>query len=137
MQVYLKVKIKSLAAEAAIIRKEESKLPRERDIAPEQRSDPAKQALWARRTSLRIHRTGEVRDEARAALLAYGFLRGRRYRQMEAYTREVPRSKIVDRVLDLTLKYSGVGRSKAKRDEVWDKLKPWFDEPEVRLEKAA
>lgn len=34
--------------------------------------------------SLRTHRKGPVRDETRASLLAYGFLRGRDYHQLEA-----------------------------------------------------
>lgn len=67
----LKVKIKSLAEEARIIRKEESKAP----------NDPAngvydQQNLWN-------HRINVVRPEARATLLAYGYIRGRTYREVE------------------------------------------------------
>jgi len=65
MKVYLKVKIKSLAAEALIIRKEER---RHKGLT---------------RFGLHQHRVMEVRQEARAAILAYGFLRGRSYEQME------------------------------------------------------
>lgn len=70
----LKVKIKSLAAEARIIRLEEarSKNPFER-------------------MRLSSHRTDDVRREARAAQLAYGFLRGREYNQIES-----PNSSNVD-----------------------------------------
>lgn len=57
---FLKVKIKSLAEEARIIRFEEKK---------------------ARRTALLnelyLHRIIDVREECRAALLAYGYLRGK------------------------------------------------------------
>lgn len=63
--VHLKVKIKSLAAESRIIRAEERK------------------AGPVLRRTLDIHRRGVVRSEARITQLAYGFLRGRRYRQME------------------------------------------------------
>lgn len=66
MNVYLKVKIKSLAAEAAIIRKEERR----------HRGDT--------RTGLYLHRVNDVRYEARAALLAYAFLRGRPLARVEA-----------------------------------------------------
>lgn len=59
MKVYLKVKIKSLAAEAHIIRREE------------------KRHRGEVRAGLHFHRIGPVRNEARATLLAYGFLRGR------------------------------------------------------------
>lgn len=65
----LRVKIKSLAVEATIIRKEErrAKLRGDRDT------------FW----SLRAHRTYDVRRESRASLLAYGYLRGIEYRKIE------------------------------------------------------
>jgi hypothetical protein len=88
-KTYLKIKIISLAAEAAIIRAEERKWPRERDISKELRSEPEHRARWETRTGLRDHRTGIVRREARASLLAYGFLRGRAYRQIEANCHEI------------------------------------------------
>ena len=65
-RLYLKVKIKSLADEAKIIRTEEKKT-----------DDPEK--YWG----LILHRTGTVRREARHTLLAYGFLRGKKYHQIE------------------------------------------------------
>lgn len=67
----LKVKIKSLAAEAKIIRLEEKR------VLGYKKSDTT---LYL---SLRSHRTNEVRREQRAAMLAYGFIRGRTYRQVE------------------------------------------------------
>lgn len=66
MRVHLKIKIKSLAAEARIIRLEELRR-KGGDV----------------RTSLHHHRVGVVRREARLALLAYGFLRGREYTTIE------------------------------------------------------
>lgn len=68
----LKVKIKSLAAEAQIIRLEERKV-----LANKGRPDPL---LYA---SLRNHRTYDVRREQRSALLAYGFLHGKKYAALE------------------------------------------------------
>ena len=66
----LKIKIKSLACEAKIIRKEEGRL---------------KGSNWDRgRTELQQHRTGSLRNEARSALLAYAFLRKRNYWKTEA-----------------------------------------------------
>ena len=62
---HLKVKIKSLAAEARIIRHEE------------------RQVRGLDRVALSEHRRGIVRREARSAQLAYGYLRGRLYRQLE------------------------------------------------------
>lgn len=64
-RLFLKVKIKSLAAESKIIRHEERKLP----------------YFW---DELRLHRITVVRIEARATQLAYGFIRGRSYKQVEA-----------------------------------------------------
>ncbi len=62
----LKVKIKSLAAEARIIRLEELR------------------SSGVTRQSLYFHRVYDVRNEARWSQLAYAFLRGRDYSQIEA-----------------------------------------------------
>ncbi len=59
MSIELKIKIKSLAAEARIIRKEEGKLH------------------GMRKWGLQHHRTTVVRDAARRTLVAYQYLRGR------------------------------------------------------------
>ncbi len=65
-RAYLKVKIKSLAAESKIIRHEEKK-------------------YWeiVQRNGLYRHRVYNVRNEARAALLAYAFLRGKSWHKTE------------------------------------------------------
>ena len=73
-RTYLRIKIKSLAEEAKIIRREEKK----------PHSDMNEFGYSGHRIGLRCHRTGTVRREARHTLLAYGFIRGRKYRQMEA-----------------------------------------------------
>jgi len=78
---YLKVKVKSLAAEAAAIRLERRKLRAKID-----HSKTVKH-LWkwrGIRQGLRDHDISVVRPEARIACLAYGFLRGRSYAEMEA-----------------------------------------------------
>lgn len=81
--VQLKIKIKSLAAEARLIRHEENK--RKRFIVAMEAKDPAATAHareeWL---SVKAHRRGGVRSEARHSLLAYGFLRGRAYAQLES-----------------------------------------------------
>ena len=61
----LRVKLKSLAEEARIIRREEQ---RTHDLL---------------RGELHQHRIGTVRSEARHTHLAYGFIRGRTYEQIE------------------------------------------------------
>lgn len=65
----LRVNIKSLAAEARIIREE------------------ARRAPWCA-AELNRHRRGLLRHQARIAQLALGYLRGRPYRRLEAKTNE-------------------------------------------------
>lgn len=98
-KTYLKIKIKSLAAEARIIRHEELKWPGTSDV----------------RTSLHNHRVMDVRREARSALLAYGFIRGRTYRTIEFKAAVAPDWK---RVAELVTKY---GPAKVDRGamEAW------------------
>jgi len=67
VKTHLKIKIKSLAAEARIIKEEERRWRYPHPM----------------RESLRRHRRHDVRAEARHSLIAYGFLRGRRYAQIE------------------------------------------------------
>ncbi len=64
----LRVNVKSLAAEARIIRREESRCGIRYQFA------------------LREHRRGRVREEARYAQLALAFVRGRKYSQVEQKT---------------------------------------------------
>lgn len=67
----LRVRVKELAQEARFIRHEEIK------AKPKNREE-----FWL----LRNHRVVEVRNAARAAQLAYGFLSGIPYRKIEAKT---------------------------------------------------
>lgn len=68
-RLMLKIKLKSLAEEARIIRKDERKVNG-----------------W-KRDSLHRHRVVNVRREARDSYIAYGFLRGHKYRTIEPSTR--------------------------------------------------
>lgn len=70
----LKVKIKSLAEEARIIRKEEGRCGKDEAL----------------RSSLHAHRILDVRGEQRASLLAYAFIRGREYASVEGRCRAQP-----------------------------------------------
>lgn len=115
----LKVKVMSLAAEARIIRREEKKWP----------------GYHPKRFSLYHHRVCPVRREARASQLAYGFLRGRRYEQLER-----PDSTPADwgRVRDIAAKFGDMDRRDAAQ-----KLAEWHDaertdaRPEPQAETAA
>ena len=73
-KVYLKIKCKSLAAEAQIIRAEERKFPGEHPI----------------RYGLHEHRVLDVRRAARSSYIAYGFLKGMPYMQIESKAKKPP-----------------------------------------------
>jgi hypothetical protein len=106
MKIYLKIKIMSLTAEARIIRAEEKKWPGEHDA----------------RLGLHRHRVHEVRPEARHALLAYGFLRGRDYRQLEF---KAARAPDWDRVQKLVEKFGAA--TKADLPIVAQRFAQWRD----------
>lgn len=91
--VFLKVKVKSLADEAAVIRFEEKKY-----------LDRRPGTIW---WQLNYHRIVEVRKEARAAHLAYNFLRGTPYRDVEASYHDEPNW---ERVVQLVKKYGAPGQ---------------------------
>lgn len=83
---YVKVKIKSLADEAIIIRQAErkqktkyQKIQARKKGNWEQSYNKVVNTFWG----LRDHRTIIVRNEARAAQIAYGFLRGKKYNVIE------------------------------------------------------
>jgi len=84
---FLKVKVKSLAAEAAIIRMEEAR------------------SRGALRSSLRFHRQWDVRREQRASQLAYGYLRGIDRARIEPGAKTDPDW---DRVRAMVRKYGGL-----------------------------
>ncbi len=70
--VYLRVKLKSLTAEAKIIRREQRRLSRWKG----DEADQTRNGLW-------YHRKYVVGVEARLTLIAYGYLRGKAYREIE------------------------------------------------------
>lgn len=110
MKAYLKIKIKSLAAEATMIHREERRqnighrgrvrirrqLARATDLTEAQRArlvrrmqpptESAMKAFWG----LRWHRQFDVRGESRSAHVAYGFLCGLPYARIEANTKTGP-----------------------------------------------
>lgn len=72
----LRIKIKSLAAEARIIRREELRT-----------KGPLREEMYQ-------HRTQDVRLEARATQLAYGLLRGRTEQQLEPRRRPMTDAEV-------------------------------------------
>lgn len=94
-RVCLKIKLKSLAEEARIIRKEEKKGTRFR-------------------AELEEHRKGIVRYEARHTHLAYGFLRGRKLEQIEKNPKNKPDWNKVRKMIE---RY---GACRNVSEESWD-----------------
>jgi hypothetical protein len=105
MKTHLKIKIKTLAAEAKIIKAEESKWPGISDM----------------RTSLHEHRILVVRRENRSSQLAYGFLRGRDYNVMEWKCYEQPNWKAVEEIAQR------FGRPYFKPQDIAQKFAEWRD----------
>lgn len=75
MQTYLKVKIKSLAEEARIIRLEEDKAKK--------RIRKGRGEVQKLYNGLYLHRVRDVRHEQRSTLIAYAMLRGKTRGQTE------------------------------------------------------
>jgi hypothetical protein len=101
---YLKIKVVSLAAEATLIRNAENRIKFGREIeysyvnektgetvtkqkrVKRKRNEIQDAVFWG----LRNHRIEDVRSEARAAQVAYGYLRGKTYEQVEGGTLTSP-----------------------------------------------
>lgn len=115
-RVCLKIKIKSLAAEARIIK-----------------STRAPKAL---RDELANHRRLVVRPAARTALLAYGFLRGRAYRQLEPTCERSPSweefRKLVDRYGTRRTDEMSENEHRAALAEQRDAAEKWIASAEQR-----
>lgn len=118
MQAYLKIKIKSLAAESTLIRKDELKYRNRARAARLKQIDTSR--LEEIRYGLYHHRTRDVRMESRASNLAYGYLRGLAYKSIEK-TCKVPPSE--SRIADLVAKYG-----KMPRAEALTKIRAWISE---------
>lgn len=110
-RTHLKIKIKSLAEEARIIRKEEQRAYHE-----------------LLRSEMHQHRVVELRRVARNTLLAYGFIRGRTYLQVELWASTPPNW---DAVRTMVRKYGAVDH-KIKKAQL-EALELWIKDAEVYL----
>lgn len=116
MKEYLKVKIKSLAAEAVFIRKEENKAKANYRYL---KRITGKEAEYDRFQNLHYglhqHRTVDVRMEARATQWAYAFIRGKQFNFVERNTNPYDRvygdslcsslNPIISRTVKMVQKY--------------------------------
>jgi|GEM_PF-5783179 len=118
MQVYLKMKIKSLTEEARIIRVEERKyLGHGRKAAGRNVAVEHVAAHYGTYNALRSHRVREVRSEQRCSLLAYAYIRGKKYAQIENKPARAPDWK---RVSQIVKKFAGE-KAASEFYEVWRK----------------
>jgi hypothetical protein len=165
----LKLKLKSLAAEAKILRQAESCLqfqanpmrlaphavPDEiaslgdkaiaawfraelRDQRKQWREKPWYGENRERLNGMQLHRTVELREAARATHLAYGFIRGKTYRQIEG-NRMIRKDLFgnmasdENRVFEAAAKMAWFyGASKSKSDTIRDVLE-WMEKHDVAL----
>ncbi len=120
-RLFLKVKIKSLVAESRIIRQEERKNPHAR-------------------IELAEHRRGIVRQVSRTNNLAYGFIRGRSYRQMERSCYTAPNWKEVWKTIErfgACFDHSGGGENWASyQQRQKDQQEKFFKWKNAAIEKA-
>ena len=111
----LKIKIKSLAAESRFIRHEE------------------RQTAGEVRRELYLHRIQIVRQVARTSLIAYAFLRGRPYRQVEQRSATRPDWNAVEK----TVQRFGVAFTTAQQqNDQLARLRQWIEGINQIVEKS-
>lgn len=98
MNIFLKVKVSTLAAEARIIRNLERSRQKQ-FIKAKERGVVQHGAHDDKTRSLYLHRVQLLRPTIRANHLAYGFLRGREYGQMEQFAYTEPNWKEIEKVV--------------------------------------
>lgn len=133
MTYRLKVKIMTLAAEARIIRGAEHQAKRKRDRCAVRQKSQLAEKYDIRRATLHTHRILIVRRHARAALLAYAFLRGVPYRRVEnnmpvdlkgklpSWQEKHPWPLVVD-----AIRTHGSGYWKRDKDQVVEEVAAWI-----------
>lgn len=128
MKTYLKIKISSLAEEAKIIKREERKW----NFVTTKDNVAFTHPLYF---GLRDHRINVVRTECRYSHIAYGFLRGRAYKQIENKCHEAPNW---ERVAEIVRKFNFAAfpnmHAPEGRKAALEQLKAWGAE---EVKKAA
>lgn len=114
----LRVKVRSLAEEARIIRHEVNRLKSYEFKTPE--------SIHKTR-ALNGHRTGIVRYEARHAQLASAFLRGKPYCVAERFAKEPPDSL---RIFELASKFASI-RDRDGRAQLATQISEWLGHQEI------
>lgn len=109
-KLFLKVKIKSLAAEAKIIRQMANKPRMVREEGLSVKVPCGFYYSSEMRFDLHSHRRFDVRREARSAQLAYGFLRSKSYRSMEEKCWDAPDET---RIVEIAVKFGKLDKKQA------------------------
>lgn len=102
--LFLKIKLKSLAAEVRIIKSQERKM-----------RGPNWGACY-QRSLLQRHRLDDIRPEIRATHLAYGYLRGRTVDQIESCAKTAPDW---ERVYAMVKKYGAYSQRDRAKFDTW------------------
>lgn len=120
MTVELKIKSKHLALEPAIIRHEERKLLKQIRANRNYQDNTTAEKLTSKWYSLYTHRKWDVRNEARATLLARAYLAGKPYKSVEktCYDGHLLKVVILPRIVSMVMKYGPNLYFKK-----WDKVK--------------
>ncbi len=132
MKAYLRIKIKSLGAEIRMIRQDTLywRARKRHQTKTNHKNQPRSAAIfWGLR-----HHADELSQEVRCALLAYGFLRGRRYDQIERNPSHRPNAAQIARITDLVMKY-GEGKF-ATRGEATGAICGWTEAEPLQKQAA-
>lgn len=122
MSVELRVKEKSLAAEAKIIRQEEIKAKKSATWCRKHQMSGEAERFNKTRESLHEHRIEVVRFECRATNLARAYIKGTPYRSIERSTKtgDYQMGRLKGRMHKLVCKYHN-------RQEPIEKINDWFE----------
>jgi hypothetical protein len=103
MLEYLQVKVQNLVDEAKDIRKREQKARWQARATRGREKFALAERFTTVNQGLHLHRVYDVRKEARSSHLAYGFLRGLKYHEMEVLAYDQPDWNRIERLVE---KYS-------------------------------
>ena len=148
---HLQIKIMTLAEEAKIIRrKERANLQRSRSCRKIAEKPAHAQmsaddyAKWQARylgyarhnlsgyVALREHRIEVVRSAARDALIAYGYLRGKAYRQIEQNNKPGKPGPDWNKVIDMIVRFGDYGAIPGPHSEWLNVIMAWRDADEEK-----
>jgi hypothetical protein len=133
-RLFLKIKLKNLRDKVTMIRhyEEEAKLRINR-MTFRSTGDPsllenipAEKDLLHQMVS---HRRADIRLETRATLLAYGYIRGRKYKEIELIAKPEPAyivAKRIQRVAKMVNRYSVLSGAKKMQDTMEADIRHWM-----------